>query len=302
MTQPWQSTVSVGVVGSIGGPDDRVLRLASIHDIWRLSGPGWAARSPALVAAALALLEGVPRVVLAPTVAALPSDIALAAIVDPLPPAAREALRAPRGGLLLADVGDDVSPGEVLAAQRRGVRFVIGIANFLLPGVPNAALVGGAALALPLVFGRPMLGPRVDFIPQPVAPEMRGVGALVLVTYTPKRSPPRVVLPVTERGRSDAAPEPTPSEPDARLEDALRALSERVIDPLEEDPAGVVSLEREARRMLSSEIESGAITGFTIAIEPIGEALAIEVVVMVPRREDPVVIRVVKAGDTRARS
>ncbi len=292
-----QSSVAVGVVGSTGGPDDGVLRLASIHDIWRLAGADWATRSPALIAAALALLEGVPRVVVAPTLSALPSDIALCAIVDPLPPDARDALRAPRGGRVLIDVGDDVSPGEVLAAHRRGVRFVIGTAHFLVPGTPHGVVVGGAALALPLVFGRPMLGPRVDFIPQPVAPEMLGVGALVLLTYASRRWSPRVVLPVLERGRADAAPEPVPSEPDARLGDALLELSERVMRPSAEDPRGIAAFEREARRMLAWEIQSGAITSFTIAVEPIGEALAIEVVLTVPRREDPIYIRLVKTDD-----
>jgi|GEM_PF-6997314 len=291
-----QLSVSVGIIGTTGLADDAPLRLARMADIDRLAGEGWAARSPALVATALALIESVPRVVVAPSVAALPSEITLVACVGQLEPAYRDSLRAPPGGTLLLDLTEDVSAGEAIAARRRGVRFVWGGGNFLLPGARFASRVEGAALALPLVFGRPMLGPLVDLIPAPLATELRGTGVLVLETYTPKRSAPRVVLPVTERARAEVASETIPSEPNARLEAALRELSERFTHRLGRDPGAIATLKREADRLFQAEVASGAIKGYALAIEPIGDDLSIEVVITVPKRVGQVIIRVSQAS------
>lgn len=288
-----QLSVSVGIIGTTGLPGEAdPRRLARFADIERFAGEGWPARSPALVAAALSLIESVPRVVVAPSVAALPSEITIVAAVGQLAPEYRDSLRAPPGGTLLLDLTEDVSAGEVLAARRRGLRFVWGGGNFLLPGQRYASRVEGAALALPLVFGRPMLGPLVDLIPAPLATDLRGAGVLVLETYAPKRSAPRVVLPVTERAAPEVAPDATPSEPNARLEAALRELSERFTHRLGRDPGAIATLKREADRLFQAEVASGAIKAYALAIEPVGDDLSIEVVVTVPKRVGQVIIRV----------
>lgn len=296
-------TRSAAIVGPLANPE-RCVRLGRLGDVAHIF-PG-EDRSPTLVAASVALLEGLAHIVVAARLEALPDDVALVACVAPLTPDTRAALRSPRPEVpLLVDLPDDASPAEVLAARARGVRYVHPGGAVLLPGQRQAVAVGGAALALPLLFGRPSLGALCELRPMPprttIDDALVDAGVLVLTTFTPPRSGPRVTLPPGERrlaaratGEDDdagAAPA-TPLGPTARLEVALGELAQRFSHRLERGPAALATLEREAQRLLQAEVASGAITRYALALHPEGDDVAIEVAVALPKRVGQVIIRV----------
>lgn len=294
-------TRSAAIVGPLANPE-RCVRLGRLGDVARLF-PG-EDRAPTLVAASVALLEGLTRVVVAGTLEALPDDVALVAWVAPLGPDARAALRSPRPEVpLLVDLPDDASPAEVLAARARGVRYVHPGGAVLLPGQRQAIAVGGAALAMPLLFGRPSLGALCELRPSTprttIDEALVDAGVLVLTTFTPPRSGPRVTLPPGEHRLAtpaidaDASAAPaTPPGPTARLEVALGELAQRFSHRLERDPAALATLEREAQRVLQAEVATGAITRYALALQPEGDDVAIEVAVALPKRVGQVIIRV----------
>lgn len=290
------SPLTAGIVGTTSR--SAPVRLGRFGDIARLFPDE--TRAPALVAAAVALLEGVQRVVVAPTLADLPSEpsgIDAIVIADRLDRDARAALRAPQREVpVLVDLASDVTAGEVLAARARGVRFVHPGGAVLLPGQRHGLPIGGAALALPLLFGRPALGALCELHPAPLDDALAAAGVLALTRMTPPRSGPRITLPPGEshlpaRRAASLAPSPT-SGPTARLEAALGELAQRFSHRLERGPAALASLEREAQRLLQTEVASGAITRYALALHPDGDDLAIEVLVWLPKRVGQVVIRV----------
>lgn len=288
------SPLVAGIIGTTSRT--AAVRLGKVGDIARLFPDE--ARAPALVAAAVALLEGVERVVVAPTLAALPAEIDAIVIADRLDRDARTALFAPRPEVpVLVDLPADATAGEVIAARARGVRFVHPGGALLLPGERQAIAVGGAALALPLILGRPALGALCELQPAPLDDALVAAGVLVLARLTPPRSGPRITLPAGERPIFTAAASAsrTGSDPTARLEASLGELAQRFSHRLERGPAALATLEREAQRILQAEVASGAITRYALALHPEGQDggdLAIEAVVWLPRRVGQVVIRV----------
>jgi len=290
-----QIAVSAGIIGVTPRPDAGPTRLARVNDIVRLFGEtGWHEQSPALAAAALALMEGVPRVVVASSLATLPADIELIAITGNSTATATHELVAPPGVTLLVDLTPEVTVADVLAAKARGVRFVHPGGTVMLPGQRRAVRIGGAALALPLLFGHSQLGALVELAtPSPIAPALIEAGVLVLTTRTPVRSGPRVVLPAGESPRPRATPlEAAPGGPTAHLEAALNDLARRFTHRLGKDRGAHATLKREAERLLQAEVAAGTITGYALAIEPAGDDLAIDVAVTLPRRVGKVIIRV----------
>jgi len=296
---------SAAIVGPLARPE-RCVRLGRLGDVARLF-PG-EALSPAPLAASVALLERVPRVIVAGSLAALTEDVAIVAFAGGLDLDARSSLRAPTPDVpLLVDLTADVTPAEVLAARARGVRFVHPGGAVLLPGQRGVLPVGGAALALPLMFSHPTLGALCELRPAPIDDALVLAGVIVLTTVTPPRSGPRVTLPpgqprLATRARpdddasthdgTDGTGAPAPAGPTARLERALGDLARHFSHRLERGPAALATLEREAQRLLQAEVASGAITRYSLAIQPAGDDLAIEVAVSLPRRVGQVIIRV----------
>ncbi len=273
------------------------VRLGRLDQIARLFGDDWA-RRPALVAAALALLERVPRVIVAPSLDALSDESDLIALVHPLSGDARATLTRPHpDATLIADLPADATPGEVLAAHKRGLRYAHPAGAVMLPGHRRPLPVSAAALALPLLAGRPALGPLTELHPRPLAPALVDAGVIALTTRAAPRSGPRIVLPPGVRPlRRPPAPDPETSAvatgPTAHLEAKLTELSRRFTHRLGRDRGALATLKREAERLLQAEVAAGAITGFALVVEPAGDDLAIEVAVTLPRRVGKVLIRV----------
>jgi hypothetical protein len=196
-----QLGLSAAIIGSTPRPHLGPVALTHLGDIERLFGedviPGvpWHASSPALVAAALALLEDVPRIVVADSLAAVAEEVRLVLVPGALTREARAALAAPTPEVpVYADLPDDPTLDEIRHARARGVRFVHPGGSVLLPGRRRAIPVGGAALALPLMLGRRALAPISGLTPVRTADHLGPAGVLCLETRTLGHGAPRVVL------------------------------------------------------------------------------------------------------------
>jgi hypothetical protein len=286
-----KSTQCAGIVAR-GLERNGAVRLGRYADLERLF-PTFH-DEPGLVAAAVALLESVPRVIVARALGDLPPEVAAIALVGPQTAETRAALRAPSSeSPILCDFTPDLTAAEVRAARIRGVHFVHPGGAVLLPGQRQPRQVGGATLALPLVLGRRSLGPLCEVQVSPLDEALCRAGVIALETRSPPRSGPRVVLP-------DAAPRvPSPVDespatgPTSRLEASLTALAREFSHRLDRGPSAFATLEREARRILQAELTSGTLSRYALAVRPESENFAIEVLVTLPKRVGEVVVRVV---------
>lgn len=301
----------------------RVLKVAD-YDVWR---------HPELVVAAAALLHRVPRVLLAtepaPLMAAHTFGARDAVLVADLETAAR-----------LEAAGGDTTDRPALfapatfepaaSARAPGSRVypTLGAGQVLLPQHPRLVPIPGAALAAILyTSGAPTLLPTVEYAPPPDLPavleDLGELGLLLLRRIGPSR---RV-------GRGPGFPRPPRPEPDAGptleastgstiapgaadgtpplppellpLRAALAALCERSSHRLALDESGARTLEREAKKLLQTEVVAGRIKGWALAVVPIGPIgpgapgdqrddvtdLGLEVVVTLPRRVGQVILR-----------
>ena len=276
-----QTSSSVGIVGELPGAKPGAVRLGRVGDFERLFGP-WH-DCPALVAAAVSLMNGVPRVVIASTLAELDMEHVLALRV-PLASIDRPAL---------VDFDAAMTAPDIEAAKARGVRVVHPHGAVLLPGARHMTAVGGAALALPLRFGQAQLGPLAELRTAPIDDALVKAGVLMLTQRSAPRSSPRVALPWQE---AQPRPEPEACGPLAHLEAALSDLAQRYThrlrSPRDGGPSDVAGLRRDAERLLQAERVGGVITGYALSIEPVGDDLAIEVAVTLPKRVGKVIIRV----------
>ena len=277
-----------GLPRTAPGATAAVFRLGKVADFERLFGP-WHDH-PTLVAAAVALMNGVPRVVVAPTLALL-EDIEHVAILGAVSLAS---IHRPTEREALVDFDAAMSLTEIASAKARGVRVVHPAGAVLLPGARHMTPVGGAALALPLCFGQAQLGPLVELRPTPIADDLITAGVLMLTQRSAPRSSPRVALPWHE---TRLRPPAEASGPLAHLEGALSELAQRYTHRLR-DPrsaggaSDLATVRRDAERLLQAERVSGVITGYALSIEPVGDDLVIEVAVTLPKRVGKVIIRV----------
>ncbi len=284
------TTLTAGIVGPLRGPA-RSVRVSRFQDLAR-QFPGETLEPP-VVAAALALLEGVPRVVIASSLDLLADDVAAVVLTGPIPRDRRLTLR--HSSPLIVDLPSDADASEIADAKARGLRFVAPCGAVLLPGERQAQRVGGAALALPLLLGRPHLGPLCELAPHQVDPLLVEAGLISLrASRTSPRSAPRVMLPPGQRPIAVATPTPeaAPSGPAERIERTLTELTQRFSNRLERGPGAHSTLEREARRLLQTEVSSGAIKGYALMVSPEGADIAIEVVIKLPKRVGEVIVRV----------
>jgi len=282
----------------------RVLQVAD-YDAWR---------HPELVAAATALMHRISRVVLATTLEPL-LDLDAIVFLGPheLTPVARPADSPP----IFTSAPEDTTTSDLTTRPAPRHYPTLGRASVLVTQHPRMVPVSPAVLAATLyVSGVPMLLPTVEYLAPPQDPQwLTDQGFIVLRTLGPSRrvargfgfpSPPRHsdrsaehpeleglgLLTAGSSGPSTSTP-PLPAEL-ASLRTALAALCERFSYRLPSDPSGMKVLDREAKKLLQSEVVMGRIKGFALAITPTGDDLqdlGLEVVVTLPRRVGQVILR-----------
>jgi len=296
----------------------RVLQVAD-YDVWR---------HPALVAAATAFMHRVSRVVLSTSLDAL---LDLDAIVDlgphELAPVAPPSDAPPifsngpddttLAALVLAEGLAVDTPTADLAAKAPQRHFypTLGKASVLVTQHPRMVPVPPSALAATLyVSGAPTLLPTVEYLAPPHDAEvLADLGFVVLRALGPSRRVARGFGFPSPRGTgadsaaapaelapsglltSDSSTNSAPLPPElASLRQSLGALCERFSYRLPSDPSGMKVLDREAKKLLQSEVVAGRIKGFALAITPTGDDLqdlGLEVVVTLPRRVGQVILR-----------
>ncbi len=221
----------------------------------------------------------------------------------------------------------DTAPVELAAEAPRRLYPTLGKASVLVTQHPRMVPVPPSVLAATLyVSGASTLLPTVEYLAPPHdADTLADLGFVVLRTLgpsrrvargfgfpSPRRREPDVATAGAElapsglltvdsstssgsSGSSGASGASAPLPPELNsLRSALGALCERFSYRLPSDAGGMKILDREAKKLLQSEVVAGHIKGFALAIVPTGDDLqdlGLEVVVTLPRRVGQVILR-----------